>query len=529
MNTIQSFFSYFAGNTDQIGTLLLEHLQLTVFAVSLAVLIGVPLGIVILRIPRLAKPILGLTSVVQAVPSLALLGFLIPFIGIGSTPAIIMVVLYSLLPIVKNTYTGLSSIPGDTLESAKGIGLTDRQILSKIQLPLALPIIMAGIRISAVTAVGLMTISAFVGAGGLGYLVFAGIQTVDNNQILAGAIPAGLLALLIDFVVSRIEYKVAPNGIVLADGRMKKKTRRSAKKVTKPLIVIATAFTLLLAGSIYAFTREDDTIVVGSKNFTEQLILGNMVADLIEDKTDLDVKRQLNLGGTQVAFSALRTGEIDTYVEYTGTLFVDVLKQEVENDPDVVYDKVVKQVNERFDIRTLDPIGFNNTYAIAVKQEDVDTYDLKTVSDLAAVSDELVFGPTIEFSNREDGYLGLKEAYPFNFQDVKPVDGGLRYTALMNNESNAIDSFSTDGLLKRFDLTVLEDDKQFFPPYYAVPIVSNETLQKHPELEDVLNALSGKITDEVMQELNYLADVEKQRPEKVARDFLIEEGLIQTN
>ena len=526
MNAIQSFFNYFTSNTDQIGTLLLEHLQLTVFAVSLAVLLGVPLGILILRIPRLAKPILGLTSVVQAVPSLALLGFLIPFIGIGSTPAIIMVVLYSLLTIVKNTYTGLSSIPGDTLESAKGIGLTARQILSKIQLPLALPIIMAGIRISAVTAVGLMTISAFVGAGGLGYLVFAGIQTVDNNQILAGAIPAGLLALLIDFIVSRIEYKVAPNGIVLADGRMKKKTRRSAKKVTKPLIVIATAFTLLLAGSIYAFTREDDTIVVGSKNFTEQLILGNMVADLIEDKTDLDVKRQLNLGGTQVAFSALRTGEIDTYVEYTGTLFVDVLKQEVENDPDVVYDKVVKQVNERFDIRTLDPIGFNNTYAIAVKQEDVDTYDLKTVSDLAAVSDELVFGPTIEFSNREDGYLGLKEAYPFNFQDVKPVDGGLRYTALMNNESNAIDSFSTDGLLKRFELVVLEDDKQFFPPYYAVPIVSEETLVEHPELADVLNLLSGKITDETMQELNYLADVEKQRPEKVARDFLIEEGLI---
>ncbi len=525
MNTIQSFFSYFAGNTDQIGTLLLEHLQLTVFAVSLAVLIGVPLGIVILRIPRLAKPILGLTSVVQAVPSLALLGFLIPFIGIGSTPAIIMVVLYSLLPIVKNTYTGLSSIPGDTLESAKGIGLTDRQILSKIQLPLALPIIMAGIRISAVTAVGLMTISAFVGAGGLGYLVFAGIQTVDNNQILAGAIPAGLLALLIDFVVSRIEYKVAPNGIVLADGRMKKKTRRS-KKVVKPAIVIATAFAFLLGGSIYAFTREDDTIVIGSKNYTEQAILGNMVADLIEEKTDLDVKRQLNLGGTQVAFSALRTGEIDAYVEYTGTLFVDVLNQEVDNDPDAVYEQVRTQMQDRFNIRTLDPIGFNNTFAIAVKQEDADKYNLSTVSDLASVSDELVFGPTIEFSNREDGYLGLKEAYPFNFADVKPVDGGLRYTALMNGESQAIDGFSTDGLLKRFELVVLEDDQQFFPPYYAVPIVNEKTLTEHPELADVLNLLNGKITDEVMQELNYLADVEKQRPEKVARDFLVREGLL---
>ncbi|HAK99793.1 MAG TPA: ABC transporter permease, partial [Exiguobacterium sp.] len=162
---MNGFFDYVKNNTDQIGDLLLEHLQLTVFAVVIAVVLGIPIGILITRYQKFAKPVLALTSVVQAVPSLALLGFLIPFIGIGSTPAIIMVVLYSLLPIVKNTYTGLSSIPGDTLEAAKGIGLTDRQILSKVQIPLALPIMMAGIRISAVTAVGLMTISAFIGAG----------------------------------------------------------------------------------------------------------------------------------------------------------------------------------------------------------------------------------------------------------------------------------------------------------------------------------------------------------------------------
>ncbi|MEW8967455.1 glycine betaine ABC transporter substrate-binding protein [Exiguobacterium alkaliphilum] len=251
-----------------------------------------------------------------------------------------------------------------------------------------------------------------------------------------------------------------------------------------------------------------------------------MVADLIEEETDLNVRRQLNLGGTQVAFSAIRTGEIDTYVEYTGTLSVDVLNQAVDNDPDAVYASVKPQIEERFDVQTLDPIGFNNTYAIAVKQEDADRYALESISDLAAVSDELVFGPTIEFSNREDGYLGLKETYPLRFKDVKPVDGGLRYKALMNGESQAIDGFSTDGLLKRFELVVLEDDQQFFPPYYAVPLINGDTLREHPELEGVLNLLSGRITDEVMQELNYLADVEKQRPEKVARDFLVREGLI---
>ena len=525
---MNGFLDYVQNNTGQIFDLLLEHLQLTVLAVVIAVVLGIPIGILITRYQRFAKPILALTSVVQAVPSLALLGFLIPFIGIGSTPAIIMVVLYSLLPIVKNTYTGLSSIPGDMLEAAKGIGLTDRQILGKVQIPLALPIMMAGIRISAVTAVGLMTISAFIGAGGLGYRVFSGIQTVDNNQILAGAIPAGILALAIDFIVSRIEYSVAPNGIPLADGRVKSRARKRRKAMSagKKIAIAAIVF-LLIGGTVaYSFLKTDK-IVIGSKNFTEQLILGNMLADLIEDKTDLEVERQLNLGGTKVAYGALETGEIDAYVEYTGTLLIDVLKQKLETDPEAVYKKVGKMIPEKSQVDVLEPIGFNNTYALAMTKEDIKKYDLKTVSDMAGVSNRLILGSTIEFANREDGYLGLKEKYPdMKFKDVQPVDGGLRYTALTNGKTNVIDSFSTDGLLKKFDLTVLEDDKEFFPPYYAVPIVRQETLEEHPELKEVLNLLKDKITDKKMQELNFKADVEKERPEDVAREFLIEEGLI---
>jgi osmoprotectant transport system permease protein len=241
----------------------------------------------------------------------------------------------------------------------------------------------------------------------------------------------------------------------------------------------------------------------------------------------LEVERQLNLGGTKVAYGALETGEIDAYVEYTGTLLIDVLKQDVETDPKAVYEKVSKMIPEKSQVDVLDSIGFNNTYALAMTKEDVEKYDLKTVSDMAAVSNRLILGSTIEFANREDGYRGLKEKYPdMKFQDVQPVDGGLRYTALTNGKTNVIDSFSTDGLLKKFDLTVLEDDKEFFPPYYAVPIVRQETLEEHPELKEVLNLLKDKITDEKMQELNFKADVEKERPEDVARDFLIEEGLI---
>jgi osmoprotectant transport system permease protein len=205
---MMEFINFVVTRSDQIGNLIVQHIYLSFIAVLIAILIGVPLGIIITRVEKLSKPILGFANLVQAIPSLAILGFLIPFVGIGKKPAIIMVVIYSLLPIIKNTYTGLVNIDKDTIEAAKGIGLTNSQILTKVQLPLAFPVIMAGIRISAVTAVGLMTIAAFVGAGGLGYLVFSGVQTVDNYMILAGAIPACILALLMDFILGKAENRL---------------------------------------------------------------------------------------------------------------------------------------------------------------------------------------------------------------------------------------------------------------------------------------------------------------------------------
>lgn len=206
-----SFYQYLLESKNQIAFLLVEHIQLTVVAVLLAILLGVPLGILISYVQRLCKVVLGSVNVIQAVPSLALLGLAIPLLGIGKLPAVIVVMLYSLLPIVKNTNTGLTNINPDTIEAAQGIGLTGFQILTKVQIPLALPVIMAGVRIAAVTAVGLMTIAAFIGAGGLGFLVFSGISTVNNNLIVAGAVPACILALVVDFVVGQIEKKVSPS------------------------------------------------------------------------------------------------------------------------------------------------------------------------------------------------------------------------------------------------------------------------------------------------------------------------------
>jgi osmoprotectant transport system permease protein len=517
---MSDFYNYLSTNYEQILNLLGQHIYLSIISVLVAVIIGIPLGILISRQPKLSKPIIGTTNVIQAIPSLALLGFLIPFIGIGSAPAIVMVVLYSLLPIVKNTYTGLTNIDPDILEAAKGIGLTKSQTMKKVQLPLAFPMIMAGIRISAVTAVGLMTIAAFVGAGGLGYLVFSGVQTVDNYMILAGAIPACILALLIDFVVGKLETKFSYSNKRKSASKSSKKVKRLVISITSIIVVAAGAFT------VYSKANAADKIAVGSKNYTEQLILGNMLADLIESNTDIEVERKLNLGGSQVAFSAIKNGDVDMFVEYTGTGLVNILNQSPQSNPDQVYDYVKKEFKEKFGIDMLKPLGFNNTYALAVRQDSAKQYNLNTISDLAKVSEGMIMGPTIEFPNREDGLIGLSKTYNLNFKDVKAIDGGLRYTALDNHKSDVIDAFSTDGLIEEFGLKVLEDDKNFFPPYYAVPIVKEETLKEHPELKEVLNSLAGILTDDKMRKLNYKVDSLKESPAKVAKEFLKEEGLI---
>ncbi|WP_053361519.1 glycine betaine ABC transporter substrate-binding protein [Bacillus sp. FJAT-27251] len=519
---MSDFLNYITSNYQQIFSLLGQHIYLSVFSVFVAVLIGVPLGILVSRNEKLSKPVIGTANVMQAIPSLALLGFLIPFIGIGSTPAIVMVVLYSLLPIVKNTYTGLTNIDSDILEAAKGIGLTSSQTMRKVQLPLAFPVIMAGVRISAVTAVGLMTIAAFVGAGGLGYLVFSGVSTVDNNMILAGAIPACILALAIDFVVGRMESKLSyTNRAVGARGR------KARSFPSKKVLVPATAAVVILSMVfVYPMVNAKDKITIGSKNFNESILLGHILADLIESQTDLQVERKLNLGGTQVVFNAIKNGDVDAYVEYTGTGLVNLLKQEAMTDPDKVYDIVSSEFKSRYNLHTLEPLGFNNTYTLAVRPETAEQYGLETFSDLAEVSEEVKIGATIEFTNRPDGLPGLMADYNMNFADVKAVDGGLRYTALESKETDVIDAFLTDGLLEAFGLKVLEDDQNFFPPYYAVPLVNGEAMDEYPELEGVLNMLAGKLTDEKMRELNYKVDSLKEAPEKVAREFLEEEGLL---
>lgn len=515
---MSEFFSFIIERKDQIISLVIDHMILTITAIIFAILIGIPIGILIASVKQIRKPILGFINVIQAIPSMALLGLLIPILGIGSLPAVSMVVMYSLLPIVKNTFTALDNIDPNILESANGMGLTKYQTLFKIKLPISLPLIMSGVRISAVTAVGLMTLAAFIGAGGLGYLVFSGVQTVNNNMILAGAIPACILALIIDFIFSKIEVLVTPRGLNLN------------KKKSNPILLKVVGCILILSLSIGIFSSifntEEETIVIASKNYTEQLILGNLYADLLEAHTDLNIERKLNLGGSSVVMSAIKSDEIDFYVDYVGVILVNILNEPVIKNKELAYLKAKERFANEYDLELLEPCGFNNTYTLSMDKAFADKNGINTISDLANKSHNFIFSPTIEFENREDGLIGLEKTYGLKFKEVKAMDGSLRYSALANGSSQVIDSFSTEGLLKAFDLKVLEDDKNFFPPYDAVPVIRKDTLDKYPEIADVISMLTGKLTEDVMIELNYKVDKLNMSPEVVAKDYLVQEGLL---
>lgn len=524
---MNEFLNYIFTSKDQIITLLLEHIKLTALSVGIAIIIGMPLGILTSYVKKLNKPILGIASVVQAIPSMALLGFAIPFLGIGTPPAIVMVVLYSLLPIIKNTTTGIDSINSDMLEASKGIGLTKFQVLVKVQIPLALPVIMSGIRISAVTAVGLMTMAAFIGGGGLGYLVFSGIRTVNNYQILAGAIPACILALLVDGLFSIVEKLVTPISLQKANNKSKVAKIR-ARKIQKGILA-ATACVLIGIFAVSGLSKKisnKKVITIGSKDFTEQEVLGNILSELIERKTDISVNRKFALGGTQVIFSAMQNGDVDMSVDYTGTAYGDELKYKPISDVEEVYNTVKKDFKDKYNIEVLKQMGFNNTYTLAVTKETAKKYNLKTISDLSKVSNDITATTTLEFLNREDGLVGLAKKYNLNFKNTVGIDGSPRYAALMNKESDVIDAFSTDGLLKKYDLSVLKDDKNFFPPYYAVPVVRAETLKKYPEIQPLVEEVGDLLNNDVMSELNYEVDELKKDPKDVAVEFLEKNGLI---
>jgi len=272
---------------------------------------------------------------------------------------------------------------------------------------------------------------------------------------------------------------------------------------------------------------EEKSITIGTKPMTEQYIIGEMIKILVEEKTEINVDMKSGIaGGTSNLHPAIISGEIDLYPEYTGTGWMFVLENNLIEDPDEMYEKTKEAYQEEFDLLWLDQYGFNNTFTLAVNAEKAKELGIETYSDLAENSEELVFGAEYDFYERDDGFNAIKDVYGFNFKDTKEMDIGLKYKAIESGEVDVINAFSTDGLLDEYGLKVLEDDKNFFPSYYASTVVKNETLKEYPELKDVLNMLSNNISEEEIRNLNNKVESKNEEPEDVAREFLKEKGLL---
>ncbi|CAN5520497.1 hypothetical protein BH09BAC6_BH09BAC6_21350 [soil metagenome] len=371
----QTLFEFMRQQSDKLATQTLQHIGLTFISLFIAVLIGLPLGIFITRKKRLSGTVLGIAGVLQTIPSIALLGFMIPLLGIGAKPAIVALLLYALLPIIRNTYTGITGVDAAVKEAAVAMGMNKWQVLFKVELPLATPVILAGIRTATVINVGVATLASYIAAGGLGEFIFGGISLNNTNMILAGAIPAALLAILFDFLLSRLQH-------------INFKKARTAT-ATLPLL-------LILLASFY---------------------------------------------------------------------FIP-----------------------------------------------------------SAYGGKLTAGFTPEFMGRQDGNLGLQSKYGLKIHTIV-ISDAVMYKAAYEKELDVISGYSTDGRLQAYNLVVLKDDKNIFPPYYAAPVVREDALKKYPELENTLNLLSGTISDSVMTQLNYRTDYLHQSPERVAKDFLVSKGL----
>ncbi|MTJ13415.1 ABC transporter permease subunit [Anabaena sp. UHCC 0187] len=494
-----------------------EHLILVAIAMVIAISIGIPVGIFITRKPKLASPILGLANAVQTIPSLAIFGFLIsvPFIGgIGKNPAIFALTIYALLPIIRNTYIGINGINPAIKEAGIGMGMTDRQLLLQVEIPLSLGVILAGVRVATVISVGIATIAAAIGAGGLGIFIFRGIATVNNELILAGAIPAAFIALGADF------------GLGLLETRLTQQTERKGKFPRQMGIVLG-IITLIIAGLItFNYQQKPPTIIIGSKNFTEQVILGEILAQHIESHTKLKVDRRFNLGGTNICHEAVKSGKIDAYVEYTGTSLTSILKHNPISDFQIVYDKVKQEYNQKFQLEVMQPLGFNNTFAMIIRGEDAERWQIKTLSQVAQYTPQMQAGFGYEFLQRKDGYPGLIKTYGLKFtKSPLQMEYGLMYQALKEKKVDFIAGGVTDGLISAFKLFVLEDDKKYFPPYEAVPIFNQEILKKYPDLRKTMNQLAGLISPQEMQKMNYQVDNQSQPVEKVVSEWLKSEKL----
>ena len=493
--------------------LTIEHILISLLAITIASLLGIILGIIISEYRKFSGLILGTVNILYTIPSIALLGFFITITGVGNTTALIALIIYALLPIIRSTYTGIITINPLIIEASEGMGSTKLQQLFKVKLPLALPVLMSGIRNMVTMTIALAGIASFVGAGGLGVAIYRGITTNNSAMTFLGSLLIAILALVFDFILGLIEKRLTNH-------------KRIKYKINLKVIILG-LFIVIFGAYFSLNSKKNKTINIATKPMTEGYILGQMLTELIEQDTDLKVNITNGVGGgTSNIHPAIVKGEFDLYPEYTGTSWEAVLKKEGSYD-ESKFDELQKEYKEKYNLEYVNLYGFNNTYGLAVNKDIAKKYNLKTYSDLAKVSNNLIFGAEYDFFEREDGYKELQKVYNMNFKKQIDMDIGLKYQAMKDKKIDVMVIFTTDGQLAISDVVVLEDDKKMYPSYRAGTVIRSEILSEYPELKPVLEKLNNILDDKTMADLNYQVESKGKKPEDVAREYLQEKGLLE--
>ena len=515
MELLRAVISIFAERSAFFLQLLIEHLWISGAAIGIAVVLGGAAGVLIHRYERAAAPTLGTVNFLYTIPSISMLGFLIPFFGIGNRSAIIALTIYALLPMVRATHTGLAQIPPSLVEAAGSLGSTSLHVLARVQIPLAMPVIMSGIRNMATMTIALAGIASFIGAGGLGVAIYRGITTNNPALTIAGSLLIALLALAVDGVLGWAEHAMKVRAAARVCGR-----KCSAYAAAAAVVLIA------VSSVTYGFFGKTDVVHIATKPMTEQLIMGEMLKLVIEHDTGLEARITAGVGGgTSNIHPGMESGAFDIYPEYTGTGWNMVLKEESKYSEEL-FPKLTEEYERRFGMRWVGMYGFNDTFGIAVRRDIAEAYDLDTYSDLGRAAPNLTFGAEYDFFERADGYPALCKAYGLAFGRTVDLDIGLKYQALANGQIDVMIVFTTDGQLAAADARVLTDDAGFFPSYRCGNIVRREVLERHPELGTALERLTDTISDEEMAAMNYAVETEGREPRTVAEEFLRAKGLL---
>lgn len=494
---------HFVAATDKLPEYLSQHILVTALALGFGIAISLPAAVVATRRAGLRYPLLTVASVQQTIPSIAMLvlvyavmvglnSLLLSLTGWGELAvsfisAVVALTLYSILPVLRNTVTGIQNVDPAMTEAARGMGMTASQVLFKVELPLAAPVIIAGIRTATVWVVGIATLTTPVGQTSLGDYIFVGLQLENWGMVLLGCVSAAVLAIVLDMLIALLQ--------------------RASQKRSKVMAIGAVAGLAVVFGGGLTLTRAVPDHLVGAKTFDEQFILASMIRDELV-AAGFDTGKRQGLGST-LAFNALAGNQIDAYVDYSGTIWAVQMQRDDVAGADEVYREVEQWLAREHGITCVGRLGFENAYALAMKRSKAEQLGIETIADLAAHAPELSIGGDYEFFDRPE-WQNIKNTYGLAFGDTRRFQSTLMYQAVNSGKVDVISAFSSDGRIAAYDLRVLEDPRNAIPPYDAILLVSPKASKIEGFIE-ALQPLIGAIDDRMMRKANYMVDREQDK------------------